>query len=425
MKKNVVGLIVEYNPFHNGHLYHIKKVDELFSDNIKVGVMSGDFVQRGEPSILNKVEKTKIALSQGLDIVIELPAFYSTQSAEIFARGTILSLEKLSCTDLVFGSETNNLESLKKIKDLTNLEEFNLAIKKYLKEGISYPNAFQKAFENTSAYEFRESLDSSEKNFLTNKLKSNDILGLEYLKSLDFFNSQIKPHCIERKNVGYYEEKKENFASATYIRKILVSLKDLNLEEKQKKLEEIINLVPEYSYVVIKENLNNLVELKDFYDLLSYEILKNFEKLKNIQDIEVGLENRILEILLKNKKFESFFEEVISKRLTVSRLQRILLHIILGITKELTEQLKTEIPYVKILGFSDKGREYLNFLKKTENYEERKILTSSRNLKKYLTEEEIEIYKLNELYSNIYRLKNSYENINYPIIFKQNLRGKL
>lgn len=402
MIKNVVGLIVEYNPFHNGHLYHIKKIDELFQENIKVGVMSGDFVQRGEPSILNKIEKTKIALSQGLDIVIELPAFYSTQSAEIFSKGAILSLEKLSCTNLVFGSETNNLENLKKIKDLSNTENFQLAIRNYMKEGLSYPNAFEKAKEG-----------SSEKNI---ELKSNDILGLEYLKSLDFFNSQITAHCIERKNVGYYDGKKENFASASYIRKVLFSLKGLSVEDRKNKLEEIKTLVPAYSYDIIQENLDNFVELKGFFDLLAYEVLKNFEVLREIQDMEVGLENRILEILLKNSDFKTFFEEVLSKRLTISRLQRILLHIVLGLTKNITEEVKNKIPYVKILGFSKKGKEYLNFLKKSKNYEERRILTSSRNLKKYLSAEEIKFYKINELYSNIYRLKNNYENINYPII---------
>ena len=108
MFKNVIGLIVEFKPFHNGHLHHIQEIDRLFDDNIKIAVMSGDFVQRGEPSLINKFEKAKIALSQGIDIVIELPAFYSTQSAEIFAKGSVNVLDKLSCSHIVFGSESNN-----------------------------------------------------------------------------------------------------------------------------------------------------------------------------------------------------------------------------------------------------------------------------------------------------------------------------
>ena len=128
MFKNVVGLIVEYNPFHNGHLHHIQEIDRLFEDNIKIAVMSGDFVQRGEPSLINKFEKTKIALSQGIDIVIELPAFYSTQSAEIFAKGSVNLLNKLSCSHIVFGSESNDLEKLKKIATVSLTKEFELML---------------------------------------------------------------------------------------------------------------------------------------------------------------------------------------------------------------------------------------------------------------------------------------------------------
>ena len=394
MFKNVVGLVVEYNPFHNGHLHHIQEIDKLFEDNIKIAVMSGDFVQRGEPSLLNKFEKTKVALSHGIDIVIELPAFYSCQSAEIFARGSVNILDKLSCSHIVFGSESNDLDKLKRIATISLTKEFELSLKEFLAEGFSYPTAFSKAL-------FDE------------KLGSNDILALEYLKAIKVLNSKIIPHSIKREKTGYYDDEKENFASASYIRK-----KILSLDKDKINLSFAKNLVPKFSFDTLEKNFSNLISLENFYDLIRYEILKNKEDLKNIQDMEVGLENRLYESALKNLDFNCFFNEILSKRLTISRLQRILLHILLGLTKDVINNTKFSIPFVKILGFSKKGQEYLNFLKKTDSYKENKILTSNRNLKEFLNEEEKFLFEFNERCSQIYRIKSNYDNLNYPIIFK-------
>ena len=394
MFKNVVGLVVEYNPFHNGHLHHIQEIDKLFEDNIKIAVMSGDFVQRGEPSLLNKFEKTKVALSHGIDIVIELPAFYSCQSAEIFARGSVNILDKLSCSHIVFGSESNDLDKLKKIATISLTKEFELSLKEFLAEGFSYPTAFSKAL-------FDE------------KLGSNDTLALEYLKAIKVLNSKIIPHSIKREKTGYYDDEKENFASASYIRK-----KILSLDKDKINLSFAKDLVPKFSFDTLEKNFSNLISLENFYDLIRYEILKNKEGLKNIQDMEVGLENRLYESALKNLDFNCFFNEILSKRLTISRLQRILLHILLGLTKDVTNNTKFSIPFAKILGFSKKGQEYLNFLKKTDSYKENKILTSNRNLKEFLNEEEKFLFEFNERCSQIYRIKSNYDNLNYPIIFK-------
>ena len=395
MFKNVIGLIVEYNPFHNGHLHHIQEIDRLFEDNIKIAVMSGDFVQRGEPSLINKFEKTKIALSQGIDIVIELPAFYSTQSAEIFAKGSVNLLNKLSCSHIVFGSESNDLDKLKRIATISLTKEFELSLREFLAKGFSYPTAFSKAL-------FDE------------KLGSNDILAMEYLKAIKVINPKIEACSIKREKTGYYDDEKDNFSSATYIRKILL---DCN-EKKEDKLNKIKNLVPEFSYKILEENFGVFSCLSDFYDLIKYNIIKNYSELKNIQDLEVGLENRLYKYSLENLSFEDFFDEVLTKRITISRLQRILLHSLFGLTKTITEKIKNKVPFVKILGFSERGQEYLNYLKKSENHNERKILTSNRNLKEILNEEEIELFNFNELCSQIYRIKSSYINIGYPIIKK-------
>ena len=393
MFKNVIGLIVEYNPFHNGHLHHIEEIDRLFEDNIKIAVMSGDFVQRGEPSLINKFEKTKIALSQGIDIVIELPAFYSTQSAEIFAKGSVNILNQLSCSHIVFGSESNDLDKLKKIATISLTKEFELSLKEFLAEGFSYPTAFSKALFNE-------------------KLGSNDILALEYLKAIKTINSKIEACCVKREKTGYYDDEKDNFASATYIRKVLL---DTN-EKKENKLNKIKNLVPEFSYKILEENFGFFSYLSDFYDLIKYNIIKNYSELKNIQDLEIGLENRLYKYAIKNLSFEDFFNEILTKRITISRLQRILLHSLFNLTENITEKVKNKVPFIKILGFSTKGQEYLKYLKKLDDYNERKILTSNRNLKEILNEEEIELFNFNELCSQIYRIKSSYINIGYPII---------
>ena len=394
MFKNVVGLIVEYNPFHNGHLHHIQEIDRLFDDNIKIAVMSGDYVQRGEPSLINKFEKTKIALSQGVDIVIELPAFYSTQSAEIFAKSSVNLLNKLSCNYIVFGSESNDLDKLKRIATISLTKEFELSLRGFLAEGFSYPTAFSKAL-------FDE------------KLGSNDILALEYLRAIKTINSKIEAYCIKREKTGYYDDEKDNFSSATYIRKIL-----LGNEKKENKLNKIKNLVPKFSYKILEENFGVFSCLRDFYDLIKYNIIKNHLELKDIQDLEIGLENRLYKYSLENLKFEDFFNEVLTKRITISRLQRILLHSLFGLTENVTERVKNKVPFVKILGFSARGQKYLNYLKKSENYSERKILTSNRNLKEILNEEDIELFNFNELCSQIYCIKSNYINIGYPIIKK-------
>ena len=395
MFKNVVGLIVEYNPFHNGHLHHIQEIDRLFEDNIKIAVMSGDYVQRGEPSLINKFEKTKIALSQGVDIVIELPAFYSTQSAEIFAKSSVNLLNKLSCNYIVFGSESNDLDKLKRIATISLTKEFELSLRGFLAEGFSYPTAFSKAL-------FDE------------KLGSNDILALEYLRAIKAINPKIEAYCIKREKTGYYDDEKDNFASATHIRKILL---DYN-KKKEDKLNKIKNLVPKFSYKILEENFGVFSCLRDFYDLIKYNIIKNHLELKDIQDLEIGLENRLYKYSLENLKFEDFFNEVLTKRITISRLQRILLHSLFGLTENVTERVKNKVPFVKILGFSARGQKYLNYLKKSENYSERKILTSNRNLKEILNEEDIELFNFNELCSQIYCIKSNYINIGYPIIKK-------
>lgn len=360
--KKIIGLIVEYNPFHNGHLYHIQKIEELYPESIKIAVMSGDFVQRGEPAIISKSRRSQKALEMGLDLVVELPAFYSTQSAELFARASVGILSMLGCENFVFGSESNDISKLEKIARLSLTKEFNFSIKNFLAEGFSYPTAFSKAM-------FDE------------KIESNDMLGIEYIKALWFWESSMQAQTILRKSAKYYEENSdEKIAGATVIRNKILAGENYSKYLSDEKIEK------PYAFWA------------DFYPYLRYNILFNFDKLSQIQDMEIGLEQRIYEAAKKNKSYSSFLNDIITKRYTNARLQRVFIHILLGLTKEMTDRWKNEIPYIRILDFSKKGQEVLNSIKKKNL----PIISTKKNIQKKLGKDALEIFFWNEMASELY-----------------------
>lgn len=386
------GLVVEYNPFHNGHRYHFEKVCEIDKESVKIAVMSGDFVQRGEPAVVNRWKRAEMALKNGIDMVVELPVFYSCQSAEIFAIGSVGILNELKCNNIIFGSEKSDIEMLKRIAEMEETEEFKNIIKENLSNGDSYPTAHSKTLK----------IIEGDNIFLD----SNDILGVEYMKAVKYWNSSIIPMLIKREKTGYYEENTdEGFASATAVRKFL------------KENTNISDLVPEESFKILKEERENnrLIYLKNFYPLLRYEIIRNRDILFNIQDMEKGYENRLYEMAIKNCEFKEFYNGIISKRFTQGRTQRILIHILTGITKNLTQKVKKEIPYVRVLGFNNKGREYLNFLKKEEN---NKIIVSMKNIKKKFSNDIKELIEFNERASLIYKMINHYEDSKIPLMIE-------
>jgi predicted nucleotidyltransferase len=372
---NATGLIVEYNPFHNGHLYHLKKVMEIDRDSVKIAVMSGDFVQRGEPAIIDKDIRAKIAIENGIDIVVELPVFYSCQSAEIFAMGAVGILNELRCKNLIFGSESNDIEKLKQFLELDETAEFKIKIKEALNSGNSYPSAYNMALN----MEF--------------KLESNDILGLEYIRAIKNLKSDIIPVTIKREKTFYYEDKIiDNFASGTKIRSLI------------KHKEEIDKVVPEKGYNDLKEIIkeNKIPYLADYYDLIRYQIINNYTKLKYIQDVEIGFENRLYEMALKYDKFSDFFSNIISKRIPIGRAQRILIHTLIDLTKKITDIVKNNVPYAKIIDYNKKGQAYLNFIKKFKN---KKIISTYKNITKNFSEQEIEMIEFNRKANIIYKLK--------------------
>lgn len=383
------GIVVEYNPFHNGHKYHLQKTKELNPNNIIIAVMSGDFVQRGEPSIIDRWTKTKMALANGVDLVIELPVFYSSQSAEIFAKGAVGILEELKCESMVFGSESGKINELKRISTLQESEEFKIKLKERLKSGDSYPTAHSSTM--------KEILGESE-------LNSNDILGLEYIKAIRYWKSSIIPMTLKREKVGYHDTNiVGDFASATKIR------------EHLKKNEEISSIVTQESFNTLKE-YSNFTYMENFYPFIRYELIKNSNNLSDIQDMEIGFENRLLENAIKSINYDEFFKSISNRRYTTGRVQRVLTHTLLALTANITEEVKKSIPYVRVLGFNSKGREYLSYLKKFDNS---KIITSYKKMNENFSPEVCSLIEFNERSSQIYRLINNYNDYKSPIIFKE------
>ena len=324
---HVIGIICEYNPFHNGHLYHLKKIKEMFPDSLVILALNGYFLERGEISIISKENKTKIALQSGIDLVIELPFVYGTQSADIFANISITILEKLHCEYVVFGSEINNIDTLENIADYTlNNEEYDQDVKKYLDEGVNFPTALAKAIK----------IDFS--------FKPNDLLGISYIKSIKMNNYKIKPITIKRTN-DYLDTNLDNdIVSAS------------NIRSRIKIGENINKYVPKYTL----DYLENIDENK-LFNLLKYKIITD-KDLSIYLDVDEGIENRLKKIINEVNNLDELINKVKSKRYTYNKIRRMFMHILIGLTKKDNKILKLD--YLKVLGFNKNGQKYLNNIKK-------------------------------------------------------------
>ena len=343
-----IGIIAEYNPFHNGHLYQIQKAKELTGADTVITVMSGNFTQRGDTSLINKFEKAKIALQNEVDMVIELPTIYSISSAENFALGGVKILNEIGNIDyLVFGIEEDNLQELKAIADVlvNENDEFKRTIKEELDKGNSYPKAREIALKKVLSSE-------NVKNIMQ---KPNNILAIEYLKALKITNSKIKPIAIKRKNTMHNDENiNENYASGTYIRKLFI----------ENNFNEIKKVVPKYTYERLLELKNQgtyVSSINDFSDIVIYKIrTMTKEEISKIADVNEGLENSIKLASTTCKIIDEIIEKVSTKRSTNTRISRILTYILLYITKSDMEQSKNNNPYVRVLGINKKCEEILS-----------------------------------------------------------------
>ena len=330
---NTVGIIAEYNPFHNGHLYHLKKIKEMFPDDVIILVLAGNFTERGRPSIIDKFTKTKIAKEVGIDLIVELPFIFATQSADFFAHGSIQILEKLKVEKFVFGSETNDIDkfiTLAKVQ-LEN-EDFDKLVKIYSKLGENYPTALSKAL-----------LDLTGKNMTL----PNDLLGISYVKEVIKNNYKIKPLCIKRTN-DYHDKKLNNsIVSATAVREAL------------KNKENIKDQVPDITLKYLKKE--NLHFQDDYFKFLKYKILTE-ENLNIFKTVDEGLGDKIKKEILNSNNYDELIK-VKSKRYTYNKINRCLNHILCDIKEKDVKDMKN-IEYIRILGFNDKGKQYINKIKK-------------------------------------------------------------
>ena len=333
---NVVGLICEYNPFHNGHLYHINKIKELYPDSILVLVMSGSVTERGDISIINKWDKTDIALHYGIDLVVELPFIYSTQSADIFCYSAVTILNYLKVDTIVFGSESNNIEQITELAKIQlDNNDYNNKIQEYLKNGLNYPTALAKALE-----------DISNININT----PNDILGIGYVREIIKNNYNINPITIKRTNDYNSKELNDNISSATSIR------------ESIKNNIDISKYVPSYTLKYI----NNPIYLDDFYKYIKYKIITEINSLDKYQLVDDNIIPRIKKYIYDSNSLEELIQNIKTKNYTYSRIKRILIQILFSITKEDIINNK-DINYIRILGFNNEGKNYLNSIKKDIN----------------------------------------------------------
>jgi len=326
----IIGIIAEYNPFHNGHLYQLEQIRSLEKDALIIAIISTSFTERGIPSYLDKYTKTKLCLEYGIDLVVELPFPFATQSADIFAKGAIQILKNLKAEILYFGSECNDIQKLTRLAQETFSEEYQTRVRHYLEEGKNYPTALNMAFLNSETI-----------------TTPNDLLGLSYIKEILKQNCSIIPKTIQRTNSFHEEEIKNIISSATSIRKAIISKKDFSIA------------VPKPVYELLKEK-NNFEE--SYFPFLKYKILSSFD-LSIYQTVDEGIEHRIKKMIKKSNSMEDFIQKMKTKRYTYNRLKRMCIHILCDFTKEKANGFK-EIQYIRVLGFSEDGQTYLNQIKK-------------------------------------------------------------
>ena len=364
-----VGLVTEYNPFHNGHLYHLNKAMELTGADISVAVMSGDFVQRGEPAVLDKYTRTSMALNSGVNLVVELPVNYAVSSAESFAAGALKVLDYIKADSIAFGSESGDIERLSKLANILcdNEDTLYKEISKYTANGISYAAARQKVVEKLTDKDTAAMLTSS-----------NNILAVEYLKAIIKNNYAIKPYTVQRQGDSYNDtDIRSEYASATALRENL-------------KADNISGYIPVKAGLILSSNTNYIypddITETLFTRLLDILFASNYDKnvfIENVMqypDVSKEIAGRLYKSAMdmitrtvpqrsESKdnwtfSFGSLCEYIKTKEVPLSRIKRALVRITLGLDKKHMEKYSNE-PYIRVLGFDKKGQEYLSYIRKT------------------------------------------------------------
>lgn len=331
----ILGIIVEYNPFHNGHILHIKKAKELINPDITIAIMSSSFVQRGEPAIIDKWTRSKLAINYGVDLVIELPFVYSVQSADYFAKGAIKLLKEAGVTDLCFGSETGNIEEFILVSKAIyqNEQMYQSLVKQAMNQGLRYPDACNQALHKITGHQIKT---------------PNDLLGLAYVKEVMKYHDPIQLHCIKRTN-DYHSNTLQQISSATSIRNALKNKQDVSFCLPQSTLYQTMPLF----------------YLEDFFPYLKYRILlSSSEQLSNLHLVEEGLEHLMKTKIIEADNMTEFISLLQSKRYTKTRIQRMLIHVLMNNTKQEIQE-AMDVDYIRILAMNQNGKNYLNKWKKT------------------------------------------------------------
>jgi len=339
-----VGLITEYNPFHNGHLYHLQESRRLADAEVAVAVMSGHFLQRGEPALLDKWTRTRMALAAGVDVVVELPFPWACNSAPQFAAGAVAALDALGGIDaLCFGSESGELEPLKHCADAldTHRDRIVQETGRLLREGVTYPAAREQVVRGIASDDVDAGLLAA----------PNNILGIEYLRALERAGSGIRPLTLQRIGAGFHDlEAVGKIASATGIRRILAAD------------EGVGEYLPEPCGSLLADALvgGEILDPENLHRQVISAIVRNSEQLVEIYQVANGLENRLIEAAQTSRGYDDLVDNVKSRQLTRTRIQRLLTYVLLGVRREPMRQALAAGPcYLHLLGCSEPGKRYL------------------------------------------------------------------
>jgi predicted nucleotidyltransferase len=344
------GIVVEYNPFHNGHFYHLQETKKQTGADCVIAVMSGNFLQRGEPALVSKWARTRMALAAGVDIVVELPYVFAVQAAQKFAAGAVSLLDALYCDEICFGSESGKIDCFTEaVKELREREtKFNEHLQQALQTGASFPKASAIAFNQLQI----QSLDLS---------KPNNILGFYYVKAIMDQKSTMAPRTIKRIAAGYHDQtiSDQSIASATSLRNAL----NYSIE----RIEEISSYIPPSTKNILYEYYSTyrlFHQWNDYFTLLKYRILTmDYSEMRQIADMDEGLEYRFKETAMKAESFMEFITMVKTKRYTWTRLQRTCAHLLTNFKKS-DEEANKQATYIRLLGMSERGKSYLKTVKK-------------------------------------------------------------
>lgn len=351
-----LGVIVEYNPFHNGHLFHFAESKRITGAEVVIAVMSGQFLQRGEPALVSKWTRTKMALANGIDLVVELPYAFATQKAEIFASGSISILSGLKCDSVCFGSEQGNIQDFERTIELMNehRDVYDLFVQEFISKGYSFPKA--------SSLAFLRLTENKEK--VLDLTQPNNILGFHYVKAIQEQKSSIQPCTIERTGAGYHDPDFNDtpIASATSIRK--------HLFDHSGNIEKVQRFVPKPTFELLgryKEHVGSFHQWEDYFTLLKYRILCSTpSELSEIYEVEEGLEHRLIHTMKESSTFHEFMTKLKTKRYTWTRLQRMCTHILTNTKKNMMLDVSSskQSEYIRLLGMTKRGQAYLKQIKK-------------------------------------------------------------